>query len=157
MVYAIGPSGEYNLWLSAALRVLIAAVSFFAVFLLMSLLATGRISRPISRLTRATVKVADGDFSIRLPADRTDEIGELMRSFNAMTEALSKTSYLQKDFIASISHEFRTPIASIKGFARLLQMPGITEEQREEYTALIAQESDRLSRLSDTLLRLSAL
>ena len=55
-----------------------------------------------------------------------------MRSFNAMTDALSRTSYLQKDFISSISHEFKTPIASIRGFARLLQMPGLTEAQRQE-------------------------
>lgn len=48
-----------------------------------------------------------------------------MRSFNRMTSALQRTSWLQKDFIASISHEFRTPIASVKGYARLLQLPGI--------------------------------
>ena len=64
---------------------------------------------------------------------------------------------MQKDFISSISHEFKTPIASIRGFAKLLQMPGLTEEQKAEYIRMIAQESDRLSRLSETLLRLSAL
>lgn len=61
-----------------------------------------------------------------------------MRSFNAMTETLDRTAYLQKDFINSISHEFKTPIASIKGYARLLQMPDLTEEQRREYIDMIA-------------------
>ena len=94
---------------------------------------------------------------MRLPDNQPGEMGELMRSFNDMTEALGSTAYLQKDFISSISHEFKTPIASIRGFAKLLQMPGLTEEQKAEYISMIAQESDRLSRLSETLLRLSAL
>lgn len=74
-----------------------------------------------------------------------------------MTESLDKNAYVQKDFISSISHEFKTPIASIKGFARLLQMPGLSEEQRQEYIDVIVSESDRLSKMSQTLLRLSAL
>ena len=121
-------------------------------------LASSWISKPVHEITNATRKVEEGDFTVKLDAAHAPgEIGELMRSFNAMTDALSRTSYLQKDFISSISHEFKTPIASIRGFARLLQMPGLTEAQRQEYVDLIAQESDRLSRLSQTLLRLSAL
>ena len=94
---------------------------------------------------------------MKLPEDSDDELSDLMHSFNRMTESLERTSAQQKDFIASVSHEFKTPIASIKGYARLLQVPGLDEETRQEYIRMIAQESDRLSRLSDTLLRLSAL
>jgi len=119
--------------------------------------ASFQLSKPVQVLTRAHEKVQEGDFTVRLPDNQPGEMGELMRSFNDMTEALGSTAYLQKDFISSISHEFKTPIASIRGFAKLLQMPGLTEEQRAEYISLIAQESDRLSRLSETLLRLSAL
>lgn len=156
-VVTITPSKSVNVFLIAFLRIAFAAISFFSVFMLMSMLSTWRIAKPVSMLTKATREVAGGDFKVHLPEDRPDEVGQLMRAFNSMTGALDRTSYLQKDFISSISHEFRTPIASIKGFARLLQMPGLSEDQRQEYIGMIAQESDRLARLSSTLLRLSAL
>ncbi len=154
-IATIGSSHSYGV---AFARIIFASSSFFAVFALMVTLVSYWISKPVHMLTRATRRVQEGDFSIKLEASHVPgEMGELMRSFNGMTEALSQTSYLQKDFISSISHEFKTPIASIRGFARLLQMPGLTPEQQQEYIGLIAQESDRLSRLSQTLLRLSAL
>lgn len=148
---------ERSLFVVAFFRIMSGSVSFLAVFVLMTTLASFRLSKPVQVLTQAHERVQEGDFSVRLPDNQPGEVGELMRSFNDMTETLASTAYLQKDFISSISHEFKTPIASIRGFAKLLQMPGITEEQRAEYTHLIAQESDRLSRLSETLLRLSAL
>ena len=139
------------------MRVIFSALSYLAVFILMITFASFRLSKPVQLLTEATSRVQEGDFDVRLPAHEPGEMGELMRAFNDMTEELGRTAYLQKDFISSISHEFKTPIASIRGFAKLLQMPGITEEQRAEYIDLIAHESDRLSRLSETLLRLTAL
>lgn len=148
---------ERSLFVVAFFRIVSTSLSFLAVFVLMTTFASFRLSKPVQTLTRAHEKVQEGDFSVRLPDNHPGEMGELMRSFNDMTEALGSTAYLQKDFISSISHEFKTPIASIRGFAKLLQMPGLTEEQRKEYIDLIAQESDRLSRLSETLLRLSAL
>lgn len=146
-----------NLLLGAFLRINFALLSFLTVFALMAFWASYKISRPISELMKATEQVQAGDFSVRLSEEEPGEVGALTRSFNEMTAALSRTAYLQKDFISSISHEFRTPIASIRGFARLLQMPGLTQTQREEYVQMIAQESDRLSRLSNTLLRLTSL
>ena len=148
---------ERSLFVVAFFRIISTSLSFLAVFVLMTTFASFRLSRPVQVLTRAHEQVQEGDFSVRLPDNQPGEIGELMRSFNDMTEALGSTAYLQKDFIGSISHEFKTPIASIRGFAKLLQMEGLTEAQRREYIDLIAQESDRLSRLSETLLRLSAL
>lgn len=148
---------ERSLFVVAFFRILAGSLCFLAVFVLMTTFASFRLSKPVQVMTRAHEQVQEGDFSVRLPDNQPGEIGELMRSFNDMTEALGSTAYLQKDFISSISHEFKTPIASIRGFAKLLQMPGVTEEQKAEYISMIAQESDRLSRLSETLLRLSAL
>lgn len=156
-ILRISLSRDYNLFWIAFFRIVFAVISFLAVFAAMATLAAIRFSRPISDLTAATQAIQQGDFTVRLPEDTPGEVGGLMKSFNGMADELSRTAYLQKDFISSVSHEFRTPIASIRGFARLLQMPGLTESQRQEYVALIAQESDRLSRLSETLLRLSAL
>ena len=146
-----------SLFVVAFFRVISASLTYLAVFVLMTTFASFRLSKPVQVLTRAHERVQEGDFSVRLPDNQPGEMGELMRSFNDMTETLGSTAYLQKDFISSISHEFKTPIASIRGFAKLLQMPGLTEEQRTEYISMIAHESDRLSRLSETLLRLSAL
>ncbi len=146
-----------TLFAVAFVRVIFSALSYLTVFLLFITMASFRLSKPVQMLTEATSRVQEGDFEVRLPAHEPGEMGELMRSFNEMTEALGRTAYLQKDFISSVSHEFKTPIASIRGFAQMLQMPGLTEEQKAEYIGLIARESERLSRLSETLLRLSAL
>ena len=148
---------QYNLYSSTLTRVMSVGIFFIAAFLLASLLGSKHISHPISELTEATRRITEGDFSVRVPEDDHGEVGELMHSFNHMTEALGRTSYVQKDFISSVSHEFKTPIASIKGYARLLSMPGLSEEDRSEYISMIASESDRLSRLSNTMLRLTAL
>lgn len=156
-VVAIRPARDFSLFRSILPRIAYTVLLSLVLFALLSVLVSFSVSRPVTQLTAATRQIKDGDFTVRLPDNTQGEMGELMRSFNSMTEELSRTAYLQKDFISSISHEFRTPIASIKGFARLLQMPGVDEKSRQEYVALIAQESDRLSRLSNTLLRLSAL
>ena len=153
----IQPSPRYNLFVTSLVRIASACLSFAAMFLLMVTLVSSRISRPVSTLTAATRQVAQGDFAVRVQSSDPGEVGELMNAFNSMTEALGRNAWLQKDFIANVSHEFRTPIAAIKGYAMLLQMPGLSEAQRAECVQTIAEESDRLSRLSDTLLRLSAL
>lgn len=156
-VVSIRPSHDFNLILSILPRFAFTILLTMVLFALLSILVSFTISKPVTQLTQATQQIKDGDFTVRLPDNKQGEMGELMRSFNSMTEELGKIAYLQKDFISSISHEFRTPIASIKGFARLLQMPGLDESARQEYVGMIAQESERLSNLSNTLLRLSAL
>ena len=156
-IVRIDAAPDIDLFFTALFRILFTSLAYLFVFVLMITLAAYFLSRPVRLLTNATTQIREGDFSVRLPDDEAGEMGELMRSFNDMTEALGSTAYLQKDFISSISHEFKTPIASIRGFARLLQMPGLSEAERNEYVMMIAKESDRLSRLSETLLRLSAL
>lgn len=156
-IVRVMPATKTSISLIATLRVLFSSLSSLTVFVLGGLLIAQIMSRPISRMTKATARVAEGDFSVRLPETSKGEVGTLMRSFNSMTEKLGKTAYLQKDFISSISHEFKTPIASIRGFAKLLQMPGLDEDTRADYVNMIANESERLTRLSQTLLRLTSL
>lgn len=156
-IIRIDSESGVNLYFVAFFRVITSALSYLAVVVMMITVVSFRMAKPIHVLTTANARVQKGDFDVRLPANVPGEMGDLMRSFNDMTESLGKTAYLQKDFISSISHEFKTPIASIRGFAKLLQMPGLSAAQQQEYISLIAQESDRLSRLSETLLRLTAL
>ena len=74
-----------------------------------------------------------------------------------MIQVLSSNEYLHKEFVSNISHEFNTPITSLKGYAKLLKRSNLTTEKRQEYADIIIFESDRLSKLSSDLLRLSEL
>jgi len=116
-----------------------------------------KILSPINKINKATKEISSGNFDIQLESERKDEIGELTRNFNAMAKDLSKIELLQKDFINNISHEMKTPISSIKGFAQLLQQEGTTEEEKNEYISIIVEESDRLLNISSNILKLSKL
>lgn len=116
-----------------------------------------KILKPIQRLMGATQKVAGGDFSVKLETVREDEIGELTNNFNKMVGELGSTENLQKQFVDNVSHEIKTPISSIQGFAELLRDEKLSKEEREEYVNIIKEESDRLLNLSTSMLKLSKL
>ncbi len=120
-------------------------------------IAVAMIARPIKAVSEATKKVANGDFDIRLTVKGKDELAVLAQNFNIMTEALSRNDYIHRDFVSNVSHEFKTPIASIKGFGKLLKDPDLLETQRQEYIDIIVDESDRLWKLSANVLKLSEL
>lgn len=121
------------------------------------ILASITVAKPIKRISDASKKVADGDFSVQLEPKGSGEIRELTENFNSMIRGLSANEYLHKEFISNISHEFNTPITSLKGYAKLLKSDKLTPEQRAEYADIIIAESDRLSRLSADMLKLSEL
>jgi signal transduction histidine kinase len=111
--------------------------------------------KPIRRLSEATRKVAQGDFSVQMHTKGIHELEELYNSFNQMTRELSSTQTLRSDFINNFSHEFKTPIVSIRGFAKLLKDGGLTEDEEREYLDIIIAESQRLSTLATHVLNLS--
>lgn len=112
---------------------------------------------PIQKLKEATKKVSAGDFSIRLETLREDEIGELTKNFNKMVSELGSIESLKKEFIDNVSHEIKTPISSIQGFAELLEDENLSNEERKEYLDIIKEESNRLLNLSTNILKLSKL
>lgn len=114
-----------------------------------------KLLQPIEKMTEATKKVASGDFNVKLETQREDEIGELTQNFNKMVKELGKVEVLQKDFINNVSHEIKTPISSIQGFAKLLEDENLPEVERKEYAEIIIEESNRLLNLSTNILRLS--
>ena len=120
-------------------------------------LASITVARPIKRISNASKRVAEGDFSVQLEPHGSGEIRELTENFNSMIRGLSANEYLHKEFVSNISHEFNTPITSLKGYAKLLKRDDLTSEQRAEYADIVIAESDRLSRLSADLLKLSEL
>ncbi|WP_315118538.1 HAMP domain-containing sensor histidine kinase [uncultured Clostridium sp.] len=115
------------------------------------------IVKPIKQLSAASKEVAKGNFDISVNTNSNDEVGQLATDFNTMVQELKSIDLLRKEFVSNVSHEFRTPITSIKGFAKLIRDDRLTEEQRLEYSDIIVDESERLTQLSSNMLRLSEL
>ncbi len=114
--------------------------------------------KPIAILSESMQKVSGGDFSIRLKkTSKIKEIRELNRSFNTMTEDLGRTEMLQSDFVSNVSHEIKTPLNAIEGYATLLQDGECTDEERARYTEKILFNTRRLSELVGNVLILSKL
>lgn len=116
------------------------------------------IIRPIQNISNAFDELSRGNFSVRVPEDeKITEIREMTRRFNAMTYDLSHIEALRSDFVVNVSHEFKTPIAAIEGYAMLLQNPALSPERHEHYVGKILDNSGRLSTLSSNILMLSKL
>ncbi|MCQ2453727.1 MAG: HAMP domain-containing histidine kinase [Clostridia bacterium] len=125
---------------------------------LLTLVTAHYIIRPITRLNRAMSRVAKGDFTVHLNENvRMGEISSAYRNFNTMVRALGTIETLQKDFTSNVSHEFKTPISAIEGYATLLQDPTQPEAVRQEYIGKILFNSARLSSLVGNVLLLSRL
>ena len=138
----------------------LAAIPLLMVFFITTLAASmGRSKlKPINDLVQAMREVSQGDFSVRVETeDVTGDMGRLVSSFNDMATELGGLELFRKDFINNFSHEFKTPIVSIKGFARQLERDDLTEAQRREYLSIIISESDRLANMSGNVLLLSKL
>ncbi|MCY1691025.1 HAMP domain-containing protein [Exiguobacterium sp. SL14] len=84
-------------------------------------LAVTLVTRRIRRISEAAIEVTNGNYDVSIKEGGNDEVALLVENFNHMTEALRRNDHLAKDLVASISHELKTPIASIQGFSRLLQ------------------------------------
>jgi signal transduction histidine kinase len=119
------------------------------------IVVAAHIIRPIRRLTEATKKVASGDFNVNIEIKRNDEIGDLTYNFNKMVQELNSIEYLRKDFISNVSHELKTPLASIQGFTKLLADDNLSKEERKEYIDIIIEETTRLSNISNNMIKLS--
>ena len=111
----------------------------------------------LRQITRASKAVANGDFSQRLEPPREKEIAELCDSFNEMVNKLGTNELLARDFISNVSHQFRTPISSIHGYAQLLEDDSISTEEKLEYIEVIKEKSISLSNLINDVLELSRL
>lgn len=114
--------------------------------------------RPIQNMSSAFDELSEGNFSVKIPADgKIAEIREMAQHFNAMTYDLSHMETLRSDFVANVSHEFKTPLAAIEGYATLLQNPNLSQEKHNHYVEIILDNSHRLSNLSSNILILSKL
>lgn len=178
-IRGIAAVGVFTLILEAFIMIVLTAASFLggetflvlprssmSMIALLSLLLAIMISvaiertivKPMRSMTWHMGELAKGDFSIRMPPNDRIEINEakqFTKSFNKAAEELSGIEIMRANFISDFSHEFRTPIASISGFAQLLRNQNLSPKERDEYLDIIIDESKRLSNLSEDILNLS--
>ena len=124
------------------------------------LIISGKIIlKPVNRMIDKMNHLASGDYSARMefgkPFGDAAVMQMVSKSFNTMAEELENTEMLRNDFINAFSHEFKTPIVSITGFANLLEAGNLTEEQRVQYARAIREESMRLSSMASNVLNLT--
>jgi two-component system OmpR family sensor kinase len=132
-----------------------------AVALLLALvggyLVAQALARRVRRLERAAGEVAEGRFVRPLPVTSEDELGQLTRAFNQMQKQLKDVDVARKEFVATASHELRTPIFSLAGFVELLQDEELDDETRREFLETMGEQVARLQKLTVDLLDLSRL
>jgi signal transduction histidine kinase len=116
-----------------------------------------RITRSLETLSSATAEVAASAFREPIAVESRDEIGALARSFNAMAGELRQVEEMKQAFFATLAHELRSPLTSIRGAVDLLQMgaPDSLSEKQERLTRIIGLSSERLLRLTNEILELS--
>ena len=119
------------------------------------------VDRPVKQILSAAEKVMQGDFTVRIEPVKefAGETGfnEIIHCFNKMTAELAGTETLRTDFIANVSHELKTPLAVMGNYATMLQRPGITEEEKNEYAKAISDSARRLAQLITNILKLNKL
>ncbi|WP_026671790.1 sensor histidine kinase [Alkalihalobacterium bogoriense] len=125
--------------------------------IMLVLVATRYLVRPVNAVTRVAKEISMGNFNVRLPTTRKDELGSLSENINQMANELGHLEQERQEFVANVSHEFQSPLTSIRGFSSMLLKGDIIEEDRQRALTIIQSESDRLSRLSDHLLKLTVL
>lgn len=109
------------------------------------------------RFITAFEKVSRGEYGYRLEVPAKGRFKELFENFNKMSTELASVQTLKDGFVHDFSHEFKTPIASINGFANLLLEGGLSEEEQRQYLGIIARESERLSALAENTLMINRL
>lgn len=115
------------------------------------------IVKRIKKLNEATEKVTQGDFDVNVEARGSDEISSLIKHFNVMTKELKSNEYLSKSFVRNVSHEMRTPLAAIKGYADLLLQDELSKDEIIEYASIISDTAQSLGILSHNILEISKL
>ncbi|MDU2123615.1 MAG: HAMP domain-containing sensor histidine kinase [Clostridium celatum] len=140
----------FIIWISIILAVIIAGaiVKYFAQLLVVE---------PIEEINNAAKRLAKGDVQERVKVIGNNEIGELAQSFNRMAQSIEQSDNIRREFISNVSHELRSPITSIKGFIGGILDGVIPRDKENYYLKIVYDEIDRLARLVNDLLDISAM
>ena len=124
---------------------------------ILSYFISNRSMKLLKEIVDTINKVGQGDFNVSLNETKFNQFNSIIKNFNVMVKELNSIETLLSDFIANFSHEFKTPIVSIRGFAKLLKKQNLSEEEKEEYLNIIISEANRLVLLSSNTLFLTKL
>ena len=125
-------------------------ISFIMIYL-----SSKRISKPLLMMNQAAKVIAGGNFDKRIPVESTDEIGQLAKSFNDMAASLHGQERIRKEFIANISHDFRSPLTSMRGFLTAIADGTVPADKINYYIDIVLEETNRLTTLADNILDLN--
>ena len=134
---------------SVTVVVLVAAIVAVAASLLLAIVLSRMLARPLDEIGSAARRVAEGDYAARVPREGPDELVSLADSFNQMAASLERQEAMRRDFIANAAHELRTPLTNLQGYLEALR-DGVITADRATYESLW-DEAERLVRLSRSL------
>ena len=139
-----------------AKRFLQAGLVTLVISIILALLIARSIAKPLQRMTAAIEEIARGNYDQTLDITSPDEVGRLAASFNTMSREVKASRQAQRDFVANVSHELKTPLTSIQGFSQAI-LDGTADDEVSRYRAveIISSEANRMSRLVDELLDLA--
>ena len=139
---------------------LISYITLGIVFILSTIILivfTDAVYIPLNQVTTAAEKYAEGDLKYTFDVNRTDEMGYLCAQLNYMANRLSEQEDNQKKFIANVSHDFRSPLTSIRGYLEAMVDGTIPPEMHDKYLSILLNETERLTKLTNSLLTLNNL
>jgi signal transduction histidine kinase len=113
------------------------------------------IVKRIKKLEEATICIKEGNYDFKIDASGYDEIARLSENFNLMIQELKANEYLSKEFVRNFSHEFKTPLSVIRGYAEMIEQMDLTDSENKEYLDIIISETQRLSNLTNNMLQIS--
>ena len=168
VVGQLSADGQYGIIVSTSLAQIATAAEVLrsilwpvALFLLVldlvfAMLFSRWFTRPIRQLSSGAKEIAAGNYDIQLPVVHHDEIGQLAEDFNHMAAEVKRSAQLEKDILANVSHDLRTPLTLIKGYAETVRdLTGTDADKRTEQCNIIVDETDRLSALVNSVMELS--
>ena len=137
-------------------RLLVAGGAALVVAMLLALLVSRSLTRPLTQLASAAEDIAAGNYSRRVGIKGQDEIGMVGSAFNRMGEAVERARAVQRDFLANVSHELKTPLTSLIGFSQaLIDGSLLSEAERTRAATIVHEESERVLRMAQELLDLA--
>lgn len=159
VLVAADASNLSEMWTATATIFFFSAVVVFLISVIASTLTSAYQTRPLNEMAEAARKFGQGEFDVRVTGyeERCDEVSALAEAFNSMANSLEKVESQRAEFIANVSHELKTPMTTIAGFAEGILDGTIPPERERESLEIVVSETRRLSRLVRRMLDLSRL
>ncbi|MBE6563395.1 MAG: HAMP domain-containing protein [Ruminococcaceae bacterium] len=140
---------------STIMTLMMSSIWIMLVSLVMVYIISERLTKPLREMNKATKEFAKGNFGRKIEVRGNDEVAELSKSFNSLSESLENLEYMRSSFVSNVSHELRTPMTTIGGFVDSILEGCIPPEEERHYLEIVSSEIKRLSRLVTSLLEIS--